>query len=100
WPAWGEKILRDLTGFWALVIYDKRAQKVVLVRDQFGVKPLYYWHTPGLFCASSLVRTLLEVVPQSADLDLSALSEYVRYQMTFGDKTFLRQIRKVLPGQV
>ena len=40
------------------------------------------------------------MVSASRELDYEALSEYVRYQFTFGDKTFLKQIKKVLPGHI
>lgn len=98
WSLWGESILRDLTGFWAFAIYDKHDRTLTLVRDQLGIKPLYYWHDGQMTVVSSLLSSVLATVAQSPDLDYSALSEYVRYQFTFGDKTFIKQIKKVLPG--
>lgn len=98
WDRWGREILTQITGFWAFVIYDKHSHTLTLVRDQLGIKPLYYWHTPAMTCVASLMKTVLETVAEPTDLDLEALSEYARYQFTFGDKTFFRQIRKVLPG--
>ncbi|MFQ5534595.1 MAG: asparagine synthase (glutamine-hydrolyzing) [Sphingomonadales bacterium] len=100
WTEWGEKILADLSGFWAFVLYDKRANKLILCRDQLGIKPLYYWHDENGICISSLFKTVLHAVDQKPDLNLAALSEYTRYQFTLGDKTFLNQIRKVLPGHI
>lgn len=100
WSRWGKDILKDLHGFWAFAVYDKRRRKLELVRDQFGVKPLYFWHSGTQVCVSSLLRNIVELVPQALALDYTALSEYVRYQFTFGDKTFFQQVRKVLPGHV
>ena len=100
WTEWGPDILCDLSGFWAFVIYEKATRKLFLCRDQLGVKPLYYWVAAGKCCVSSLIRTILDTVGESADLDMQAMSEYVRYQFTFGDKTFIRQIKKVPPGHV
>lgn len=99
WTTFGPAILRDLTGFWAFVVYDKVARTLTLVRDQFGIKPLYYFRGDGgRLAVSSLIRSLVEVAGPGLALDTRALSEYVRYQFTFGDKTFLRDIRKVRPG--
>jgi asparagine synthase (glutamine-hydrolysing) len=98
WTRWGPDSLKQLTGFWAFIVYEKETQKLTLVRDQLGIKPLYYWHTQHKTCVSSLIWTILETVGESPDLDFEAMSEYVRYQFTFGDKTFVRQIKKVLPG--
>jgi asparagine synthase (glutamine-hydrolysing) len=100
WGYWGADILRELEGFWAFVVYDKARRRLSLVRDQFGVKPLYYWRSNGRLCVSSLIGTILGTVGEAPELDYDAISEYVRYQFTFGDKTFVRQIRKVPPGHI
>ena len=98
WQEWGIDILREMSGFWAFAIYDKDKKTITLVRDQFGVKPLYYAHGRDGLVASSLLRTVIELLDQAPELDFQAMSEYVRYQFTFGDKTFVKQVRKVLPG--
>lgn len=100
WGHWGAVILKELDGFWAFVIYDKRRRRLSLVRDQFGVKPLYYWRSKDRLCVSSLIGTILSALPDAPELDYEAMSEYVRYQFTFGDKTFVKQIRKVPPGHI
>lgn len=100
WGHWGPAILKELEGFWAFVIYDKRRRRLSLVRDQFGVKPLYYWRSKDRLCVSSLIGTILSALPEAPELDYEAMSEYVRYQFTFGDKTFVKQIRKVPPGHI
>jgi asparagine synthase (glutamine-hydrolysing) len=101
WSKWGRTILDDLHGFWAFVVYDKREHTLSLVRDQLGIKPLYYSAKDGRICIASMLRTILEVTePSSVALDYEALSEYVAYQYTFGDKTFVRDIRKVAPGHI
>lgn len=98
WTEWGPECLLKLTGFWAFTIYDKQERTLTLVRDQAGIKPLYYLHNGPRTVVSSLLKTVAQVAGQPLDLDYEALSEYVRYQFTFGDKTFFRQIRKVPAG--
>jgi len=98
WSHWGARVLPELAGFWAFVVYDKRRGTLTLVRDQFGVKPLYYAVHNGQVVVSSLMKTIAECVPEVRELDYAAISEYCRYQFTFGDKTFFRHVRKVLPG--
>jgi asparagine synthase (glutamine-hydrolysing) len=100
WTHWGEAVLKELHGFWAFVIYDKVRGTLTLVRDQFGIKPLYYWKSGDALCVASMIRTVLDNVPGARELDYEALSEYCRYQFTFGDKTFLKQVRKVEPGHL
>ncbi len=98
WTRWGPDVLTRLTGFWAFAIYDKQARTLTLARDQMGVRPLYYWHDRQRTIASSLMKTVVEIAGETPSLDYEALSEYVRYQFTFGDKTFFEPVKKVLPG--
>ena len=100
WSRWGEKILHEMNGFWSFTIYDKLRKKLFLVRDQLGIKPLYYWKTQDGIIVSSLLGTLLDAAGHAPELDHRAMSEYVRYQFTFGDKTFFGPIKKVLPGHI
>jgi asparagine synthase (glutamine-hydrolysing) len=100
WSHWGPACLDHLTGFWAFAIFDKVERRLTLVRDQAGIKPLYYWRTDSGLAASSLLGTLLDAVPETPDLDLRTMSEYVRYQFTFEDRTFFKQIKKVRPGHL
>ena len=100
WTRWGEAVLTELTGFWAFVVYDKVRRRLSLVRDQFGIKPLYYWRDGSEVCVSTMIRTIVETVRAPLALDYAAVSEYARYQFTFGDKTFFREVKKVPPGHV
>ena len=90
WTQWGADLLPRLTGFWAFVVYDKEQRTLTLVRDQLGVKPMYYWHARERTIASSLLRTVLETSGETPELNYQAISEYVRYQLTFGDATFFK----------
>ncbi|MEO0423437.1 MAG: asparagine synthase (glutamine-hydrolyzing) [Pseudomonadota bacterium] len=100
WTAMGEAILTQLEGFWAFVLYDKLENKLFLVRDQIGIKPLYYYKSGSQIVVSSMLGTISDTLGGGLTLDYLALSEYVRYQYTFGDKTFFKDVKKVLPGHV
>lgn len=100
WSRWGKDILTAFTGFWAFAIYDKQRHSLILGRDQLGIKPLYYSITPSGVCVASMLRTILDVGTTPVELDYLALSEYARYQFTFGDRTFIKSIKKVLPGHI
>src|SRR5437867_3365985 len=91
----------DGIGFWSDRAVDiGHARLAIIGLDEFGVKPLYYWRSKGRLCVSSLIGTILGAVGEAPELDYDAMSEYVRYQFTFGDKTFVKQIRKVPPGHI
>lgn len=47
YAEWGTECLSHFNGMWAFSIYDTKNETVFLARDRFGVKPLYYWNSPG-----------------------------------------------------
>jgi asparagine synthase (glutamine-hydrolysing) len=47
YACWGEACLHRFNGMWAFAIYDTQARSLFMARDRFGVKPLYYWVSPG-----------------------------------------------------
>ena len=100
WRAFGDKVLESMYGFWAFVLYDKLENKLILGRDQIGIKPLYYYRSGNAICVSSLLRTISDTLGGGLELDYLAMSEYVRYQYTFGEKTFFKDVKKVLPGHL
>ena len=51
WDCWGESCLHRLNGMFAFALYERQTQSLCLVRDRFGIKPLYYWVSPAGFLA-------------------------------------------------
>ncbi|MEO0578396.1 MAG: asparagine synthase-related protein, partial [Pseudomonadota bacterium] len=100
WTLHGPAFLERMHGFWAFIFYDKLENKLILGRDQVGIKPLYYYRSGDVLCVSSLMRTISDTVDSSLSLDYLAMSEYARYQYTFGDKTFFNEVKKVMPGHL
>ena len=58
WHAWGKKAVDKLEGMFAFAIYESKSNKVFLVRDRFGIKPLYYIHQDGEFGFGSELKAL------------------------------------------
>jgi asparagine synthase (glutamine-hydrolysing) len=93
---WGEKCLDRLLGDFALAIWDPRHQKLFCARDHFGLRPLYYHHTPGkhfLFASDARAILVLPQVPYKinegrvADFLLPEL-EWIDYTSTFFDDVY------------
>ncbi len=62
--AWGvDGMLSRLRGMFAIALLDLRQQKLFLIRDRLGLKPILYYHRRGEFAFSSLVRALLPWLP-------------------------------------
>ena len=90
----------DLRGMFAFAIWDAQQQRLVLARDQIGVKPLYYWRNPAngdLFFASE-VRALLASDQMPRTLDKSGLFSYLSYGSVQEPNTLIEQVVSLLPG--
>ena len=88
-----------LRGMYALALHDPGARQLVLVRDPFGIKPLYYADTAHGFAFASEPNALIEaglVVPK---LLRRARDELVQMQFTTGRETIFTGINRVLPGE-
>ena len=94
----GPRFPTVLNGMFAIAVHDLRSRRVTLVRDHFGIKPLYYALVDGRLVFGSEVKALLAsgIVPR--DLDLDALGEFLSWEYVPAPRTLLRGVRKLLPG--
>lgn len=96
----GPQILDKLNGIFAFAIHDAETNDVFVVRDQLGVKPVYYAQMPQGVAFASEVKALLALVDISSELDPVALRRYVTFLWTPGNETLLRQVKKLAPGHI
>lgn len=59
YEKWGVDCFNKFNGMWALAIFDKKRKKVILSRDRFGKKPLYYYRTQDVFIFASEIKAIL-----------------------------------------
>lgn len=95
---WGAEALRRLEGMYAFAIWDKHREELHLVRDRFGIKPLYYAEAGGGFVFASEVKALHAGAGVGGDLALQGLAEYMWYGNTLGTETLEKGILKLPPG--
>jgi len=89
--------LHLLRGMFAFCIWDSRKRKMLLVRDRFGKKPLYYAQTPSGFYFGSELKCLRAAgVP--LDLDREALRLYFQFGYIADPYSPFRAVRKLMPG--
>jgi|SRR5579872_1449970 len=79
---WGAAAFARFTGMFALAILDTKRQRVVLCRDPFGIKPLYYACRGGALYFASELPALLKFVPAQRTVDAAQLYRYLRYGIT------------------
>src|SRR4051794_5963360 len=73
----GDDFVRELRGMFAIAIWDTERRRLLLARDQFGIKPLYYSQSGGRLAFASELRALQRAPWVSTELDLDALEAYL-----------------------
>jgi asparagine synthase (glutamine-hydrolysing) len=95
----GLEFVDHLRGMYAIAIHDVQENRLVLSRDPFGIKPLYYAETSeGLIFASEL-QALLATGLVERGLNNTARNELLQLQFTCGAETVIKGICRVLPGE-
>jgi len=94
----GLDFLQDLRGMFALAIWDRRRDRLILARDRLGQKPLVYHESPGRLLFASEIKSLLQVPEVPRELDPVALDEYLAYLYVPHPRTMFRGIRKLPPA--
>lgn len=96
YKEYGKNFVGILEGEFAFALYDSKSLMVILARDRFGVKPLYYFLTPkGQFFFASEIKGILASMEVSPDLGYAQLSGYVK---PYGNYSPIKGVMQVLPG--
>lgn len=96
---WGKDALDQFNGIFALCLYDKDSGKILLARDRFGVKPLYMGLEGSSFAFASELKALVSWEYYNQEPDIIGLESYVRFLWSPGERTPLKNIKKILPGE-
>ena len=94
----GPALFRELRGMFAAAIWDERDQQLTLVRDPFGIKPLYVVQGEGLFAFASQVKSLLAGGFASRDLDPESVLAFRVWGHVPEPSTLFREISAFPPG--
>jgi asparagine synthase (glutamine-hydrolysing) len=89
-----------LRGMFATAIWDAPHRRLMLARDAFGIKPLFYRLTPGSIAFASELKSLLLIPAFSREIDDEALQCYLAQNSIPAPMTIFRQARKLAPGHV
>lgn len=88
-----------LRGMYAIAIHDPNRGRLVLARDPFGIKPLYYADTPQGFVFASEPQAILATGLVARKLRTKARDELLNLQFTTGPNTIFSGIRRLMPGE-
>jgi asparagine synthase (glutamine-hydrolysing) len=95
---WGEAALARLDGMFALAAWDARAGRLLLARDRFGKKPLFYHYAGGLLAFASELPALLRHPAVPRAVDPQSLSRYLLHEYVPAPHCLLEGVRKLPAG--
>ncbi len=94
---WGSDALLKFNGMFAFALWDSRERTLLLARDRFGVKPLYYTRAGNAVLFASESKAFGAHPQFSVEVDREALVEYFTFQNFFTDRTLTKGVR-ILPA--
>lgn len=98
---WGIGTLaRRLDGMAAFALWDARERKLHLVRDRFGVKPLYLWRGPGFIAFASEIKAFCAHPAFHVKVNEAALHEYFTFQNQFRPHTLFDGVEQLPPATI
>ncbi|HXX24323.1 MAG TPA: asparagine synthase (glutamine-hydrolyzing) [Terriglobia bacterium] len=90
--------LDHLRGMFAFALWDARKQRLLLVRDRLGIKPVFYRLEPGRLVFASELRALRELAEKPLEVDPQSVYDFFGFRYIPAPHTFYRGVEKLLPG--
>lgn len=98
YEEWGVECLQKFNGMFAFALWDGRHNRLWLVRDRLGIKPLFFCQLPNAMLFGSEIKAILEHPQVSRRVDLQALAYFLGLNYTPAPFTLFDSIRQLLPG--
>jgi asparagine synthase (glutamine-hydrolysing) len=98
YEEWGMGCFARLNGMFGLALWDRRSQELILARDPFGIKPLYYADYQGRLVFGSEIKAILADPEIPREVDPAALDQFLAFSFVPSPRTMFMSINKVPPG--
>ncbi len=96
----GPAFVEALRGMFAIAIWDSRENRLLLARDRFGIKPLYYRVADGMVSFASELKALLRQPGFSREIDPQALESFLSFNSIPSPLTIFKEGRKLPAGHI
>jgi len=96
--AWGENLPNKLRGMFAFAIWDRKNQKLFLARDNWGIKPLYFYQNDDVFMFASEIKAFLDHPLFIKEFNEKILASYLCFNSTPTKETFFKNVYRLEPG--
>ena len=98
YEEWGTEVVSRLKGMFAFGIWDQRKKCLFLVRDRFGIKPLYYYYQNGTFLFASEIKGVKAHPNANTSLNLTSFTDYFVYRYVPSPNTIWNEVSKLPPA--
>jgi len=98
YKQWGDEVLNRLNGMFGLAIWDVRRKRLLVARDPFGIKLIYYRIYGNSLYFGSEMRPVRTTMPGTTEIDTTSLNLFLRYRFTPSPYTIVKGVRKLAPG--
>jgi asparagine synthase (glutamine-hydrolysing) len=95
YEEYGEQMLEHISGMFAFALWDKRKQKLLIARDRFGEKPLYYGVFDGKLIFASEPKVLMEHPLVKTEINTDALRSYLSFDYVPAPASIYKNIYKL-----
>jgi asparagine synthase (glutamine-hydrolysing) len=95
YEEYGAEMVDHLNGMFAFALWDKRKEKLLIARDRFGEKPLYYGVFDGKLIFGSELKVLLANPAVKTEIDLNALRQFLSFDYVPAPKSIYKNIYKL-----
>lgn len=97
---WGLDLFSKLVGMFAIAIWDSARKRLVLARDRFGEKPLYYAHRPDAFVFGSEIKAILTWPGMPRRPDMASIHDYLSFGFSMAPGTCFEGIGRLQPAHL
>jgi len=94
----GNSGLPRINGMFSAAIYDTRTESITLIRDRFGIKPLYLVKNKEFIAFASEIKAALALLNSKPEVSSAAVTEYMEFAFQGGERTAIEGITRVPPA--
>lgn len=98
YEEWGSNLPKKLRGMFAFAIWDKKNKTLFCARDNFGIKPFYYYQNDDTFMFASEIKSFIEHPKFEKKLNKELIGPYLSFSFTPTTETFFKGVYRLDPG--
>ena len=98
YEEWGHEVTKKLRGMYSFAIWNTKEQELFCARDEWGIKPFYYYENNGTFMFGSEIKEFLDHPDFKKEFNDEILAAYLCFNSTPTEKTFFKGVYRLEPG--